>query len=44
MKVKLTKAFIDNVQVSEKGRDIYTDETMKGFALYVGSTGKRYIQ
>ena len=43
MKVKLTKTFIDNVQVSEKGRDIYTDETMKGFALYVGVTGKRYI-
>lgn len=43
MKVKLTKKFVDTVELTKKGDVIYTDEVLTGFALRVGKRGKRYI-
>ena len=43
MKVKLTKKFIDDLPLTESGYEIYPDEALTGFALYVGTKSKRYI-
>ena len=43
MKIKLTKNFVDTVELTDKGDVIYTDEMLTGFALRVGKRGKRYI-
>ena len=42
MKVKLTKKFIDSVDYTAKGTDIYMDDVLTGFALRVGKQSKRY--
>lgn len=42
MKVKLTKKFIDSVEYTAKGTDIYMDDLLTGFALRVGKQSKRY--
>ena len=42
MKVKLTKKFIDSVDYTAKGTDIYMDDVLTGFALRVGQQSKRY--
>ncbi|BBI67482.1 hypothetical protein PKHYL_16730 [Psychrobacter sp. KH172YL61] len=38
MKVKLTKKFIDSVDYTAKGTEIYMDDVLTGFALRVGQT------
>ncbi|MGP5312953.1 hypothetical protein [Psychrobacter faecalis] len=43
MKVKLTKKFIDSVDYTAKGTDIYMDDVLTGFALRVGKQSKRYM-
>ncbi|MFK4000917.1 tyrosine-type recombinase/integrase [Psychrobacter namhaensis] len=42
MKVKLTKKFIDLIDYTAKGTDIYMDDVLTGFALRVGKQSKRY--
>lgn len=42
MKVKLTKKFIDSIDYTAKGTDIYMDDILTGFALRVGKQSKRY--
>ena len=42
MKVKLTKKFIDSVDYTAKGTEIYMDDVLTGFALRVGKQSKRY--
>lgn len=42
MKVKLTKKFIDSIDYTAKGTDIYMDDVLTGFALRVGKQSKRY--
>ena len=42
MKVKLTKRFIDSIDYTAKGTDIYMDDVLTGFALRVGKQSKRY--
>ncbi|WP_230657751.1 tyrosine-type recombinase/integrase [Psychrobacter sp. I-STPA10] len=42
MKIKLTKKFVDTVPYANNGTDIYMDEDLSGFALYVGKQTKKY--
>ncbi|PKG34146.1 tyrosine-type recombinase/integrase [Psychrobacter sp. Sarcosine-3u-12] len=42
MKVRLTKKFIDSIDYTAKGTDIYMDDVLTGFALRVGKQSKRY--
>ena len=42
MKVKLTKKFIDSIDYTAKGTEIYMDDVLTGFALRVGKQSKRY--
>lgn len=44
MKVKLTKKFIDSVDYTAKGTEIYMDDVLTGFALRVGKQSKRYTE
>ena len=37
MKVKLTKKFIDSVDYTAKGTEIYMDDVLTGFALRVAN-------
>lgn len=43
MKVKLTKKFVDDIPLTDSVYQVYPDETLTGFALYVGTKSKRYI-
>ena len=43
MKVKLTKKFIDSVDYTAKGTEIYMDDVLTGFALRVGKQSIHYI-
>lgn len=42
MKVKLTKKFVDSIDYTAKGTEIYMDDVLTGFALRVGNQSKHY--
>ncbi len=42
MAQKLTKSFVDSVQLPASGQAFYRDSELKGFGLRVGTTGKVY--